>query len=117
MPLQEPEWGRDAANQAPLQLGFDDADFMNPSSGTQRSAFFPWDNAGGSSSADGFASLHGNSDIQTLENADIRLSRSRSGSLKNSFSLTLSQSGSMTGFSSRFSPGITGDDFRFEGKS
>ena len=66
-----------------------DADFLNPSSGTQRSAFFPWDNAAGGSSSigAGFASVTGKgSDHISLDQADIRLhrSQSRSGSRRGS---------------------------------
>ncbi|KAH8120144.1 Rec8 like protein-domain-containing protein [Phellopilus nigrolimitatus] len=120
---EEPERGRNAAPRASSLLGFD-AEVLNPSSGTQRSAFFPWDNAAGASSSAGagFAPLGDKgSDRLSLDNADIRIarSRSRSGSRRGSFSIVPSQSGSMIGLNIGLSPGhrssvIGGEDFRFD---
>lgn len=103
-----------------------DADLLNPSSGTQRSAFFPWDNAAGTSSSAGagFKSVGGKgSDRVSLDQADIHLHRShsRSGSLRGSVFSAPGQSGSVLDAS--FSPVsgnilslAGGDDFQFQGE-
>lgn len=93
--IQEPERARDATMLASPNLAFD-ADLFNPSSGTQRSAFFPWDNAAGTSSSGnaGFASAGDRaSDRISLGQADIRL-RSQSGSHRGSISIPPGQDGS-----------------------
>ncbi|KAL5495434.1 REC8 [Sanghuangporus weigelae] len=121
--LKEPEQGRDAGPHASSHLGFD-AEAFNPSSGTQRSAFFPWDNAAGTSSSAGagFAPMgEKGSDRISLDNADVRIrrSRSRSGSRRGSFSIVPSQNDSLIGLNLGMSPSGTrgsaiGDDFQFD---
>ncbi|THH03827.1 hypothetical protein EW145_g5973 [Phellinidium pouzarii] len=116
---EEPEHGRNAISRASNALGFD-AEMLNPSSGTQRSALFPWDNAAGTSSSAGagFAPLGDKgSDHLSLDNTDVRIarSRSRSGSRRGSFSIVPSQTGSLIGLNIGLSPGHgSGNDFRFE---
>ncbi|KAL5519112.1 REC8 [Sanghuangporus vaninii] len=120
---EEPEQGRDAGPHASSHLGFD-AEAFNPSSGTQRSAFFPWDNAAGTSSSAGagFAPMgEKGSDRISLDNADVRIrrSRSRSGSRRGSFSIVPSQNNSLVGLNLGMSPSgprgsVIGDDFQFD---
>ena len=122
---QEPERARDAHGALSPNYAFD-TDLLNPSSGTQKSAFFPWDNAAGTSSSVGapFASIAGKgSDRLSLDQADIRLHRpqSRSDSRRGSIFTTPGQGGSALDAS--FSPGsgnrlslVGGEDFQFEGK-
>lgn len=122
---QEPERARDAGVLSP-NLAFD-ADLLNPSSGTQRSAFFPWDNAAGTSSSigAGFASVTGkDSGHISLDQADIRLHRpqSRSESRRGSIFSGPVRSGGAPDSSlspvsgNRFSlSGI--EDFQFQGDS
>ena len=106
-------------------FGFD-AEALNPSSGTQRSAFFPWDNAAGTSSTAGAAfSRPNDSDRISIENADVRIRRgprsSQYGSRRSS--IIPSQLGSAAGINLDLSPGapgshvvsaIVGDDFQFD---
>ncbi|KAL5534409.1 hypothetical protein ACEPAG_871 [Sanghuangporus baumii] len=120
---EEPEQGRDAGPHASSHLGFD-AEAFNPSSGTQHSAFFPWDNAAGTSSSAGagFAPMgEKGSDRISLDNADVRIrrSRSRSGSRRGSFSIVPSQNDSLVGLNLGMSPSgprgsAIGDDFQFD---
>lgn len=119
--FQEPERGRNAAPAATADLGFN-LDLLNPSSGTQRSALFPWDNAAGfatsSSAGAGFAPVGDKgSDRLSLDRVDVRLerSRSRSASRRGSFSIVPSQAGSLSGLNFGLSPGHgSGQDFRFD---
>lgn len=117
---------RGAAARPSSFLGFD-AEALNPSSGTQRSAFFPWDNAAGTSSTAGAAfSRPNDSDRVSIENADVRIRgprSSHSGSRRSS--IIPSQLGSAAGLNLRLSPGapgshigsaIVGDDFKFDGE-
>lgn len=126
-PRQEPERMRGAAARPSSFLGFD-AEALNPSSGTQRSAFFPWDNAAGTSSTAGAAfSRPNDSDRVSIENADVRIRgprSSHSGAGSRRSSIIPSQLGSAAGISLRLSPGapgsyigsaIAGDDFQFDG--
>ncbi|EJD04134.1 uncharacterized protein FOMMEDRAFT_155258 [Fomitiporia mediterranea MF3/22] len=119
---EEPERGRDAA--APTSHFGLDVEALNPSSGTQRTAFFPWDNAAGTSSSAGAGFVpvgDKGSDRLSLDKVDVRIqrSRSRSGSREASFSAARSQNGSLAGLNFRMSPSGQhgsgfGDDFQFD---
>lgn len=124
---KEPERGRNVGSRPASLLRFD-AEALNPSSGTQRSAFFPWDNAAGTSSSAGVGfppSGDGDPLAFGIDKADVHLrgvnsshSRSLDGSRRES-SIVPSQSGSMVGLNIGFSPGqkgflTGGDDFQFD---
>ncbi|KLO17000.1 hypothetical protein SCHPADRAFT_926107 [Schizopora paradoxa] len=122
---EEPERGRNAS-RAPSVLNFD-PEALNPSSGTQRSAFFPWDNAAGTSSTNGgaYMPLGSGSDRISIDKADTQIKLPRS-SLSisagvgggGSFMMPPSQTGSASGLNFGVSPDRMGhrgsDDFQFD---
>lgn len=85
---------------------------------SQRSSLFPWDHAGASSSeAPGFG--FDGSDRVSVERAEVRLRRSRSGSMSRRASSAMpSPRGEPFGAGVSFSPArqsIVGEDFAFDG--
>ena len=125
---QEPERGRDAVAHAGSTAAID-MEGLYPSSGTQRSVFFPWDNAArASSTSGGFAPLGSGSDRLSIDNADTHIIALRRNSIDNSgsrrsSSIVPGHIANMSGLNVMFSPdqvgqargsGIGEDDFRFE---
>lgn len=87
--------------------------------GSQKSSLFPWDNAGGSSSTEGFG-MPGSDHIH-IDHVDVRIRGSSLG--RRDSSLVPSQLESLVG-GSGFSPApirkdfqTLGDDYAFEGKT